>query len=77
LAASFEGEVPEIEIGPRKLKVGLDAAQAELQAELMKSHSARARGNARGCRGAVVLFCLAGVGLHQRRDRLRGRCLRM
>jgi len=55
LTQTFAGEVPEIEVGDRKLKVGLDAAQVEL----MKSLTPLGRvGTPEEAAGAVVLFCL-------------------
>jgi 3-oxoacyl-[acyl-carrier protein] reductase len=55
LTQTFEGEVPEIEVGERRLKVGLDAAQVEA----MKSMTPLGRvGTPEEAAGAIVLFCL-------------------
>jgi 3-oxoacyl-[acyl-carrier protein] reductase len=55
LTQQFDGDVPEIEVGDRKLKVGLDAAQTEL----MKSITPLGRaGTTEEAAGAVYLFCL-------------------
>jgi 3-oxoacyl-[acyl-carrier protein] reductase len=55
LTQTFSGEVPEIEIGERKLKVGLDAEQAVS----MKSMTPLGRaGTPEEAAGAVFLFCL-------------------
>ena len=63
LTQTFEKEIPQIAIGERKLKVGMDAAQVEL----MKSrHAARALRNRRGSGRRDLSLLLAGVGFHQR-----------
>jgi 3-oxoacyl-[acyl-carrier protein] reductase len=55
LTQAFSGVVPEIEIGERKLKVGLDAEQAVS----MKSMTPLGRaGTPEEAAGAVFLFCL-------------------
>jgi len=55
LTQTFAGEVPEIEIGERKLKVGLDAAQVEAMKRLIPLGRA---GTPEEAAGAVLLFCL-------------------
>jgi 3-oxoacyl-[acyl-carrier protein] reductase len=55
LTQSFEGEIPQIEVGDRKLKVGLPAKQIELMKTLIPL--GRAGTPAEGA-GAVYLFCL-------------------
>ena len=55
LTQAYEGEVPQIEVGDRKLKVGLDAAQIELMKRLIPLGRA---GTAEEAAGAVYLFCL-------------------
>jgi 3-oxoacyl-[acyl-carrier protein] reductase len=55
LTQTFEGDVPEIEIGNRKMKVGLDT----MRAELIKSLIPLGRtGTPEDAAGAVLLFCL-------------------
>jgi 3-oxoacyl-[acyl-carrier protein] reductase len=55
LTQQFDRDVPEIEVGNRKLKVGLDSAQTEL----MKSITPLGRaGTTEEAAGAVYLFCL-------------------
>ena len=55
LTQAFEGEAPQIEIGDRKVKVGLDAAQVELMKGLIPLGRA---GTPQEGAGAVYLFCL-------------------
>jgi 3-oxoacyl-[acyl-carrier protein] reductase len=55
LTQTFASEVPEIEIGERKLKVGLDAAQVEAMKRLIPLGRA---GTPEEAAGAVLLFCL-------------------
>jgi 3-oxoacyl-[acyl-carrier protein] reductase len=55
LTQTFAGEVPEIEIGERKFKVGLDAAQVEAMTRLIPLGRA---GTPEEAAGAVLLFCL-------------------
>lgn len=55
LTQTFAGAVPEIEIGERRLKVGLDAAQVEAMKRLIPLGRA---GTPEEAAGAVVLFCL-------------------
>jgi 3-oxoacyl-[acyl-carrier protein] reductase len=55
LTQAYEGEVPEIAIGDRKLKVGLDAAQIELMKRLIPRGRA---GTTDEAAGAVYLFCV-------------------
>ena len=55
LTQTFASEVPEIEIGERKLKVGLDAAQVETMKRLIPLGRA---GTPEEAAGAVLLFCL-------------------
>lgn len=55
LTQTFEGEVPEIEIGNRKLKVGLDATQVALMKSIIPLGRA---GTPEEAAGAVYLFCL-------------------
>jgi 3-oxoacyl-[acyl-carrier protein] reductase len=55
LMQTFEGDVPEIEIGSRRLKVGLDASHAELMKSLIPLGRA---GTPEEAAGAVFLFCL-------------------
>jgi 3-oxoacyl-[acyl-carrier protein] reductase len=55
LTQTFASEVPEIEIGERKLKVGLDAAQVEAMKRLIPLGRA---GTPKEAAGAVLLFCL-------------------
>jgi 3-oxoacyl-[acyl-carrier protein] reductase len=55
LTQTFDGDIPEIAVGDRKFKVGLDAAQTEL----MKSITPLGRsGTVEEAAGAVYLFCL-------------------
>lgn len=55
LTQTFEGAIPEITVGDRKLKVGLDTAQSAL----MKSITPLGRaGTVEEAAGAVYLFCL-------------------
>jgi len=55
LTQKFDGDIPEIAIGDRKLKVGLNAAQSEL----MKSITPLGRaGTVEEAAGAVYLFCI-------------------
>jgi 3-oxoacyl-[acyl-carrier protein] reductase len=55
LTQTFQKDIPEIAIGERKLKVGIDAGQAEL----MKSIIPLGRpGTVEEAAGAVYLFCL-------------------
>lgn len=55
LTQPYEGEVPQIEVGNRKLKVGLDAAQIELMKRLIPLGRV---GTPAEAAGAVYLFCL-------------------
>ena len=55
LTQRFEGQVPEIAIGDRKLKVGLDAARAELIRSLIPLGRV---GTPEDAAGAILLFCL-------------------
>jgi 3-oxoacyl-[acyl-carrier protein] reductase len=55
LTQTFEGQVPEIEIGDRKLKVGLDTARAELVRSLIPLGRV---GTPADAAGAILLFCL-------------------
>jgi 3-oxoacyl-[acyl-carrier protein] reductase len=55
LTQAFEGEVPQIDIGDRKLKVGIDAAQVELIKSLIPLGRV---GTPQEGAGAVCLFCL-------------------
>jgi 3-oxoacyl-[acyl-carrier protein] reductase len=55
LTQAFQGDVPEIAIGDRKLKVGIDAAQAELMKTMIPLGRA---GTPEEAAGAVYLFCL-------------------
>jgi len=55
LTQAFEGGVPQIEIGDRKLKVGLDVAQVELMKHLIPLGRT---GTPQEGAGAVYLFCL-------------------
>jgi 3-oxoacyl-[acyl-carrier protein] reductase len=55
LTQTFEGDVPEIEVGNRKLKVGLAAAQVEIMKRLTPLGRV---GTAREGAGAVYLFCV-------------------
>jgi 3-oxoacyl-[acyl-carrier protein] reductase len=55
LTQTFEGQVPEIEVGARKLKVGLDAARAELVRSLIPLGRV---GTPDDAAGAILLFCL-------------------
>jgi 3-oxoacyl-[acyl-carrier protein] reductase len=55
LTQVYDGEVPQIEVGDRKLKVGLDAAQVELMKRLIPLGRA---GTAEEAAGAVYLFCI-------------------
>ena len=54
LTQSFEKDVPEIAIGDRKLKVGIEAAQAELMKQLIPLGRV---GTTEDAAGAVYLFC--------------------
>jgi 3-oxoacyl-[acyl-carrier protein] reductase len=54
LTQTYTGEVPEIAVGERKLKVGLDAAQVELMKELIPLGRV---GSPEDAAGAVYLFC--------------------
>ena len=55
LTQRFEGEVPEIEVGNRRVKVGLDAGRVEV----MKSITPLGRtGTPEDAAGAIYLFCL-------------------
>jgi 3-oxoacyl-[acyl-carrier protein] reductase len=55
LTQVYEGDVPEIAVGERKLKVGLDAAQVELMKRLIPLGRA---GTPEEAAGAVYLFCV-------------------
>jgi 3-oxoacyl-[acyl-carrier protein] reductase len=55
LTQTFVGDVPEIEVGDRKLKVGLEASQAELMKSLIPLGRV---GTPEDAAGAVLLFCL-------------------
>lgn len=55
LTQTFDRETPEIAVGGRKLKVGLDVAQAELLNSITPLGRA---GTAEEAAGAVYLFCL-------------------
>jgi 3-oxoacyl-[acyl-carrier protein] reductase len=55
LTQSFDGAVPEIEIGHRKLKVGLETSRAELMKSLIPLGRA---GTPEEAAGAILLFCL-------------------
>ena len=55
LTQTFEGDVPEIEVGDRKLKVGIGAAQVELIKTLIPLGRV---GTPQEGAGAVYLFCL-------------------
>ena len=55
LTQTFEGEAPQIEIGDRKLNVGLDVAQVELMKSLIPLGRV---GTPQEAAGAVCLFCL-------------------
>jgi 3-oxoacyl-[acyl-carrier protein] reductase len=55
LTQTFTSAIPEIEIGERKLKVGLDAAQVEAIKQLIPLGRA---GTPEEAAGAVLLFCL-------------------
>ncbi|HEY2388689.1 MAG TPA: SDR family oxidoreductase [Candidatus Binatia bacterium] len=55
LTQTFDKDVPEIAIGDRKLKVGVDAAQAELMKRLIPLGRP---GTTEEAAGAVFLFCL-------------------
>jgi len=55
LTQTFEGQVPEIEVGARKLKVGLDAARADLVRSLIPLGRV---GTPDDAAGAILLFCL-------------------
>src|SRR5437660_10299256 len=55
LTQTFEKDVPEIAIGERKLKVGLDVAQVELMKSIIPLGRA---GTTEEAAGAVYLFCL-------------------
>jgi len=55
LTQVYEGEVPEIAVADRKLKVGLDAAQVELMKRLIPLGRA---GTPEEAAGAVYLFCI-------------------
>jgi 3-oxoacyl-[acyl-carrier protein] reductase len=55
LTQAYEGDAPDIEIGDRKLKVGLDAAQIDLMRRLIPLGRA---GTPDEAAGAVCLFCL-------------------
>jgi 3-oxoacyl-[acyl-carrier protein] reductase len=54
LTQVYEGQVPEIEVGARKLKVGLDAAQLELMKRLTPLGRS---GTPEKAAGAIYLFC--------------------
>jgi len=55
LTQTFAGQVPEIEIGDRKMKVGLDAARAEVVRSLIPLGRI---GMPEDAAGAIFLFCL-------------------
>ena len=55
LTQAYQGEVPEIEVGERKVRVGLDAAQIELMKRLIPLGRP---GTPEEAAGAVYLFCL-------------------
>jgi 3-oxoacyl-[acyl-carrier protein] reductase len=55
LTQTFEGAVPEIEIGNRRLKVGIDASRAEALKSLIPLGRV---GTPEEAAGAVLLFCL-------------------
>lgn len=55
LTQTFANDAPEIEIGERKFKVGLDAAQVEAMKRLIPLGRA---GTPEEAAGAVLLFCL-------------------
>jgi 3-oxoacyl-[acyl-carrier protein] reductase len=55
LTQAYEGEVPQIEVGDRKLKVGLDAAQIDMMKRLIPLGRA---GTPDEAAGAVYLFCV-------------------
>lgn len=55
LTQTFAGQVPEIEVGSRKLKVGLDVGRAELMRSLIPLGRA---GTPDDAAGAILLFCL-------------------
>ncbi len=55
LTQVYAGEIPQIEVGARKLKVGLDAAQIDLMKHLTPLGRA---GTPDEAAGAVYLFCL-------------------
>jgi 3-oxoacyl-[acyl-carrier protein] reductase len=55
LTQTFEGDVPEIEIGHRKLKVGLEVGRAELIRSLIPLGRT---GTPEDAAGAILLFCL-------------------
>jgi 3-oxoacyl-[acyl-carrier protein] reductase len=55
LTQTFEGDAPEIEVGDRKLKVGLDATQVGLMKTIIPLGRA---GTPEEAAGAVYLFCL-------------------
>jgi len=55
LTQAFQHDIPEIAIGDRKLKVGLDTAQAELMKSIIPLGRA---GTTEEAAGAVYLFCL-------------------
>jgi 3-oxoacyl-[acyl-carrier protein] reductase len=55
LTQVYEGEAPEIAVGERKLRVGLDAAQIELMKRLIPLGRA---GTPEEAAGAVYLFCI-------------------
>ena len=55
LTQAFTGEIPEIEIGERKLKVGLDAEQVASMKSMIPLGRA---GTPEDAAGAVLLFCL-------------------
>jgi 3-oxoacyl-[acyl-carrier protein] reductase len=55
LTQTFQKDVPEIAVGDRKLKVGIDAAQAELMKAMIPLGRS---GTTEEAAGAVYLFCL-------------------
>jgi 3-oxoacyl-[acyl-carrier protein] reductase len=55
LTQTFEGEAPEIAVGDRTLKVGLEATQVELMKSIIPLGRA---GTPEEAAGAVYLFCL-------------------
>ncbi|HJQ83649.1 MAG TPA: SDR family oxidoreductase [Candidatus Binatia bacterium] len=55
LTQTYEGDVPEIAVGERKMKVGLDAAQVEAMKQLIPLGRV---GTPEDAAGAVYLFCV-------------------